>query len=145
MSGTPTFEAGETSGEKEGGTEVVQETREAWVAKQTSTLMALLSSPDIVSTTAAQANKVWLGVGLGAIPKRTHEKMLRWEFVDLGEFRPRTTIDRATLEADTEKLVVLPGFEVSQTRKKPVTNIVTWAQCFARYTAAMAQIAHQVL
>ena len=28
---------------------------------------------------------------------------------------------------------------MSQTRKKPVANIVMWVQCFAKYTAAMAK------
>jgi hypothetical protein len=32
----------------------------------------------------------------------------------------------------------LPGFEVSQTKHKPIADIATWAYCFARYTAAMA-------
>ena len=40
---------------------------------------------------------------------------------------------------DAEKLVVLPGFEVTQPRKRPINNIITWVQCFAWYTAAMAQ------
>ena len=48
-------------------------------------------------------------------------------------------MDRLPAESETEKLVVLPGFEVSQTRKKPESNIILWVQCFARYTAAMAQ------
>ena len=34
---------------------------------------------------------------------------------------------------------MLPGFEVAQTKKRPITCISTWVQCFARYTAAMAQ------
>ena len=72
-----------------------------------------------------------MGDGLGSIPKRTHDKMLRWEFVDLGEFRPRTTLDWVEGEGETEKLVVLPGFEVAQARKKPLNNIITWVQCFA--------------
>ena len=42
------------------------------------------------------------------------------------------------MEGHTTKLVVLPGFEVTQTRKKPINNIITWVQCFARYTAVMS-------
>ena len=55
------------------------------------------------------------------------------------EFKPRTLPERETAEADTEKLVVLPGFEVTQAKKKPLRSITTWVQCFARFKAAMAQ------
>ena len=47
--------------------------------------------------------------------------------------------DKINPEANTEKLVILPGFEVAQTRKRPVTSIITWVHCFSRYTAAMAK------
>ena len=98
-----------------------------------------LSSTQELSSNPGKAAKVWLGEGLGTISKRTYERMMRWEFVDLGELRPRTVADRATAESETEKLVVLPGFEVTQARKRPINNIVTWVQCFGRYTAAMAK------
>ena len=64
--------------------------------------------------------------------------MVKWEFMDLAEFRPRSAADKVVTEADTQRLVVLPGFEVSQARKKPITDIFSWVQSFARYTAAMA-------
>jgi hypothetical protein len=43
------------------------------------------------------------------------------------------------MEEDTQKVVVLPGFEVSQARQKPISDILVWVQCFARYAAVMAQ------
>ena len=30
------------------------------------------------------------------------------------------------LEPDTQKVVVLPGFEVAQAKQKPITDIITW-------------------
>ena len=57
----------------------------------------------------------------------------------MNDFRPRSASDRSVSEYNTEKLIVLPGFEVSQPRKKPVDDIFTWIQCFSRYTAAMAK------
>ena len=36
--------------------------------------------------------------------------------------------------------MVLPGFEVAQTKKRPMTSISTLIQCLAQYTAAMAQL-----
>ena len=62
--------------------------------------------------------------------------------MDMAEFHPRTITDRISAEGDTDKLVVLPGFEVTQAKKKnkkPVNNIIVWTQGFTRYTAAMAK------
>ena len=103
------------------------------VAQQTNTLMSLSLNM------ASIALRVWLWEGLGSIPKRVHKRMLRWEFMDMADFRPRSSMDPATSETDTEKLVVLPGFEVSQPRKKPVDNFISWIQCFCCYTAAMSK------
>ena len=108
------------------------------VAQQANTLMSLLNA-NAEWNTPAKASRVWLGEGLGSIPKRVHDRILRWEYVDLADFLIRSSLDWSSSELETEKLVVLPGFEVSQTRKKPVSNIVMWVQCFARYAAAMAK------
>ena len=91
----------------------VEETAAVQVARQTSSLMALLNSQDLAGT-AAKVTRVWLGEGLGTVSKRTYEKMMRWEFVDLGEFQPKALVEKGSSEAETEKLVVLPGFEVER-------------------------------
>ena len=59
--------------------------------------------------------------------------MIRWEFMEMADFRPSSSIDPTTAETDMEKLVVLPGFE------EPVNNFITWIQCFCRYMAAMSK------
>ena len=100
--------------------------------------MLLMKAHESFSATT-KALKVWLGEGLGSIPKRMHEHMLWWEYMVMSDFRPRSSLDQTTSETDMEKLVVLPGFEVSQPRKKPVNNCITWVQCFCRYTAAMSK------
>ena len=100
--------------------------------------MSLLKAQESLNLTS-KACRVWLGDGLGSIPKRVHERMVKWEVMDMNDFRPRASGDRAVPESDTEKLIVLPGFEVSQPKKKPVDDIFTWIQCFSRYTAAMAK------
>ena len=131
--GVPMF-----SSDAKGGGEV-EEPPAVRAAKQTSSLMAILNTSTMLEGPAKAAKaKVWLGEGLGSLSKRTYDKMLRWEFVDLGEFHPRSLMDKVEMEGDTEKLVVLSGFEVTQARKKPINNIITWVQCFARYTAAMS-------
>lgn len=107
------------------------------MATQTASLMALLQARS-ESLLPAKQSKVWLGAGLGSVAKKTHERMMRWEFMDLGELCPKHPLDKIPAEPDTERLVVLPGFEISQARQKPISNIITWTHCYARYTAAMA-------
>lgn len=126
------------SGETEGDTAVQPVDSIAKVAGQTATIMSLLKVQESLNP-ASKTGRVWLGDGLGAIPKRVYERMLKWEVMDMNDFRPRSASDRSVSESDTEKLIVLPGFEVSQPRKKPVDDIFTWIQCFSRYTAAMAK------
>ena len=58
-------------------------------------------------------SRVWLGDGLGVVAKRVHEKMLKWEYIDLWELKSKTGYERDVAEPETEKLVVLPGFEVA--------------------------------
>ena len=53
------------------------------------------------------------------------------------EFRIRTPLERVSGESETQKIVVLLGFEVSQA-KPIIRDIVTWLNCFCHYTAAMA-------
>lgn len=119
-------------------TEEAKQSTSARVAQQTNTLMSLIKAHDSLSS-SSKASRVWLGDGLGSIPKRVHDRMLRWEFMDMADFRPRSSKEPATVDSEVEKLVVLPGFEVSQPRKKPVNDFITWVQCFCRYTAAMSQ------
>ena len=120
------------------GAKVSQEPTSAQMAQQTNTLMSLITAQENLSV-ASKGSRVWLGKGLGSIPRKVHEHMLRWEFMDMADFRPRLLADPTSVDTDTEKLVVLPSFEVSQPHKKPVNNFITWIQCFCRYTTAMSR------
>ena len=68
---------------------------------------------------------------LGNSGKKVHEKMLKWEYVDMAEFKLKLGYEREVAAAGTEKVVLLTGFEMSQAKKKPVTSILSWIQCFA--------------
>ena len=114
----------------------------AKVASQTATIMSLLKVQESLNP-ASKTGRVWLGDGVGSIPKHVHERMLKWEVMDMNDFRPRFAGDCSISESDTDMLIVLPGFEVSQPRKKPVDDIFTWIQCFSRYIAAMAKESKQ--
>ena len=76
-------------------------------ARQASSLLALLNAKALAEA-PAKAQKVWLGEGLGSI-KGTHDRMLKWEFVDLSELRLYSVVEKLEAAAETEKLVVLPG------------------------------------
>ena len=117
--------------EKEEGADVVP------MVQRASTLLSLLASKEGLEAPIS-GSRIWLGDGLGPISRKSYDKILRGEFVDLGEFRQRSPLERVSAEGDTHKLVVLPGFEVSQVRGKPIKDIFTWVHCFARYTAAVA-------
>jgi len=107
------------------------------VMKQASSLLALLDTKD-QSEVPVGGSRVWLGEGLGSISKKIYDKMLKWDYMDLNEFRMRSPLEKISANVDTQKLVVLPGFELSQVKSKPIKDIVTWVHCFARYTAAMS-------
>jgi len=96
----------------------------AKVASQTATIMLLLKVQESMNP-ASKTGRGWLGEGLCSISKRVHEWMLKWEVMDMNDFRPRSAGDHSVSECDTEKLIVLPGFEVSQPRKKPVDDFFT--------------------
>ena len=131
LAGLPQSDGGGGSSREEG------ERSTAQLATQASSLMALLTSRAALDT-PSKSSKIWLGEGLGSIPKRTYDRMMKWEFIDMGELRLRTAVEKTMLEPDTQRVVVLPGFEVAQAKQKPITDIITWVHCYSRYTAAMA-------
>ena len=50
-------------------------------------------------------------------------------------------VSAETLNADMDpqKVIVLPGLEVSKAKKKAVQDIWVWSQCFALYVAILAR------
>ena len=65
------------------------------VACRTSTLLSLLVVHDNLGS-SQKATRVWLGEGLGAIPKRVHERMVKWEYMDMQDFHPHSASDQNT-------------------------------------------------
>ena len=114
LKGAPVFPDAKEAGD--GGKKEPQDATAVRVAQQTNTLMSLIKAHESLEG-STKSSRIWLG-GLRSIPKRVHDRMLQWEFMDMSDFCPRSATDAATVDADTEKLMVLPGFEVSQPRKK---------------------------
>ena len=69
----------------------------ARVAQQANTLMSLLNA-NAEWNAPAKTSRVWLGEGLGSIPKRVYDRMLRWEYVDMADFLPRSSLDQPSSE-----------------------------------------------
>ena len=107
------------------------------IAQHAASFMALLTASGQVPQ--FKGPRVWLGEGLGSIPKKLHDHMLWGEFIDMADLCQRSPGEKVAMEGDAEKLVVTPGFEVSWAKQKPVTSIITWLECFSRYVAVMAK------
>ena len=86
-----------------------------------------------------RAQGSWIGESLPAIPQRLLEKLQRWEFADLAELRPLGANEALNPEPDPQRYIILPGLEVSRPKKKQVTDIISWTQCFLVYIAIMHQ------
>ena len=65
--------------------------------------------------------------------------MIGFWYVDFQDFKPRTGAEKDVTGIECEKLVVLPGVEVAQSRRKPILSILTWVQCYCKYVAAVSQ------
>ena len=92
-----------------------------------------------------KSHKVWVGAGLPPIPRRVHDRMLKWEYVDLAELRPPGTLEAINPEPDPQRYVVMPGLELASAKKKPIRDIHTWIACFAVYTAVMSKAYPEVV
>ena len=106
------------------------------VVGRVASLLLLLSSQE--AGVPARSSRVWLGEGLGAVSKKVYDRVLRWEYIDLQDFKPRTGAEKDVTGIECEKLVVLPGLEVAQSRRKPILSILTWVQCYCKYMAAVS-------
>ena len=83
----------------------------------------------------AKLQKVCVGAGLPSIPRRVHDRMLKWEYVNLAEFRSPGTLEAINPKPDPQQYAVIPGLESASTKKKLIQCIHTWFACFAVYTA----------
>ena len=86
----------------------------------------------------ARQPKVWVGDGLPPIPKKLHERILKWEFIELSELLPSGALERVQPELEPQKFIIMPGLEVARPRKKPIESITQWIRCFAIYVAVLA-------
>ena len=79
------------------------------------------------------------GRRLPPIPKKVHECIIAWEYVDLGNLRQAGTWETLNPEPDPQQVVILQGMEVTRAKRRPIKGIYTWILCFTIYMAAMAK------
>ena len=58
-------------------------------------------------------------------------------FADLAELCPLRANEMLNPEPDPQRFIILPGLEVARPKKKQVTDIISWSQCFLVYMAVM--------
>ena len=73
---------------------------------------------------------VRIGEALPPVPKRLVSRIQKWDFIDKAELLPEALISARTVNQSTVALVH---------RKQPVTDILTWVQCFGVYGGILAK------
>ena len=66
---------------------------------------------------------LWIGEALPPLPDKLVARIRRWEFIDMAELRPYV---EAEIAAEM-------GNPSQSMKKQPVTDILTWLQCFGIY------------
>ena len=95
-----------------GGVEKVASTLSSLAEQATGSALVslLLYKPQIKAKP-----KQWVGSGLPPIPKATYDRILRWKIVDFTELRPADPLEQlGRLEPDTQRYIMLPGWEVTK-------------------------------
>ena len=75
---------------------------------------------------------MFMGDSMLPLPDSIVAKIRKLEFVDMSELRPESWL----LDEEAEEKSVPALFK---TKKKPVTDILIWVQCFASHVAVLAQ------
>ena len=71
-----------------------------------------------------------IGEALPPVPKRLVSQIQKWEFIDMEELLPEALVKARTVNQSTVVLVHC---------KQPVTDILTWVQCFGVYVGILAK------
>ena len=87
----------------------------------------------------ASGERVMVGDGLPAIPKRLLAKIRNWEYVDLTELLPAAdvSVDAENNGPLAARFPLFPGCEVVRHKKRQIQTIAQWIQAFTIYTAAL--------
>jgi hypothetical protein len=75
---------------------------------------------------------IYVGEGLLPVPAKLAEKIAKWEFVDMAELLPEFW------SLSPKDLVTNTPPRHNPRRKRAITDIATWIQCFATYVSVMS-------
>lgn len=68
------------------------------------------------------------------MPAKLAERIIKWEFIEMGELLPEFWSPSAGKDSATQP----PARTGTHRRKRAVTDVATWVQCFATYTSVMS-------
>ena len=95
-----------------------------------------LLKESVESKAVSESGKTILVVeGLPPLPSKLVDAVRQWEFVDFGSLIADTTPKMEDWLMTPEQVVVVPSIDQLKRKKKEITDIVTWCQAFAVYTA----------
>ena len=77
---------------------------------------------------------IYVGEGLLPVPAKLAERIARWEFTEMAELLPEFWTPLNPRETSSNPATTQSGTR----RKRAVTDIATWLQCFATYTSVMS-------
>ena len=72
---------------------------------------------------------MWIGETLPPLSDKLVTRILRWEFIEMAELRPYVESEITAVRGQTSQNV----------KKQPVTDILTWLQCFGIYVGVLAK------
>ncbi len=99
-----------------------------WSASGTGAVANLL--PQAASDLPPTLPGVYVGDGRPPVPQKLADRILRWEFIDMGELLPEFW----SLAKEEESSGRRP---ITSRRARKVTDIFTWVQCFGSYVSVL--------
>ena len=78
--------------------------------------------------------------GIPSLPTKLIQKIISWEYVDLGELLPEHLRLASSSSAISSSVVILPesSYHTHRRKKRQITDIATWVQVFSTYMLVLA-------
>ena len=73
---------------------------------------------------------MYIGEGLPPVPAKLAERIVRWEYIEMSEMLPEFWMQTMLDEPDSKP--------AAAHRRRQVTEIFTWIQCFCMYVSTLA-------
>ena len=91
---------------------------------------------------ATMGERVFIGNGLPALPKKLLTKIRNWEYVELADLlpAPHSAGDPYGNGPPAARFPLFPGCEVVRHKRRQITSISQWTQALTIYTAALVSV-----